>query len=66
MIELWVNVFLASLLVIITFYILRLKRLIGIVALSGAYSLTAAAIFVSANSTILDTSVPIACNTSRV
>ena len=44
MIELWVNVFLVSLLVIITFYIMRLRRLIGIVALSGAYSLIAAAI----------------------
>ena len=47
MIEIWVNVYLVSLLVIITFYIMRLKRLIGIVALSGAYSLTAAAIFVN-------------------
>jgi multicomponent Na+:H+ antiporter subunit B len=47
MIELWVNVFLVTLLVIITFYIMRLRRLIGIVALSGAYSLTAAAIFVN-------------------
>ena len=47
MVELWVNIFLVSLLVIITFYIMRLKRLIGIVALSGAYSLTAAAIFVN-------------------
>jgi len=47
MVEFWVNVFLVSLLVIITFNIMRNKRLIAIVALSGAYSLTAAAIFVN-------------------
>ena len=47
MVEFWVNVFLVSLLVVITFYIIRLKTLIAIVALSGAYSLTAAAIFVN-------------------
>ena len=47
MVEFWVNVFLISLLVVITFYIIRLKSLIAIVALSGAYSLTAAAIFVN-------------------
>ena len=47
MVEFWVNVFLVSLLVVITFYIIRLKSLIAIVALSGAYSLTAAAIFVN-------------------
>ena len=47
MVEFWVNVFLVSLLVVITFYIIRLKSLIAIVALSGAYSLTVAAIFVN-------------------
>ena len=47
MVEFWVNVFLVALLVVITFYIIRLKTLIAIVALSGAYSLTAAAIFVN-------------------
>ena len=47
MVEFWVNVFLISLLVVITFYVIRLKSLIAIVALSGAYSLTAAAIFVN-------------------
>ena len=47
MVEFWVNVFLISLLVVITFYIIRLRSLIAIVALSGAYSLTAAAIFVN-------------------
>ncbi len=47
MVEFWVNVFLISLLVVITFYIIRLRSLIAVVALSGAYSLTAAAIFVN-------------------
>ncbi len=47
MVEFCVNIFLVSLLVVITFYIIRLKSLIAIVALSGGYSLTAAAIFVN-------------------